>query len=91
MNKGLLIDYVREKTGLSSLESQKALDAVFEGIMEALSEGKDARFVGFGTFTVQETKERSGRNPRTGETITIPSSKRPVFKAGQAFKDCVKS
>lgn len=89
MNKVELIAAVTEKTGLSKKDAEKAVSAVLESVVEAVSAGDKVQLVGFGTFEVRERGERTGRNPRTKEPITIPASKQPVFKAGKSFKDAV--
>lgn len=89
VNKQDLIDFVAKETGLTKNDAGKAVDAVFEGITGTLKDGKEARFVGFGTFKVQDRAASTGRNPRTGETIEIPASKNPKFKAGKELKDAV--
>ena len=87
MNKAELIEFVAENAGLTKTDSDKAVNAVFQGISEALSQGSDARFIGFGTFSLSKRSARSGRNPRTGETINIPASVGARFKAGKELKD----
>lgn len=89
MNKQDLIDYVANEAGLTKADSQKAVEAVFEGITTTLKKGNDARFVGFGTFSVAKRAATTGRNPRTGEAINIPASKNAKFKAGKELKDAV--
>lgn len=89
MNKQELIDYVANEAGLSKADSQKAVEAVFDGITTTLKKGNDARFVGFGTFSVAKRAATTGRNPRTGEAINIPASKNAKFKAGKELKDAV--
>lgn len=89
MNKSELISVVAEKAEMSKKDAEKALSAVFEGIMEALSKGDKVQMVGIGTFEVRNRAARTGRNPRTGETMQFPAVKLPVFKAGKAFKDAV--
>lgn len=89
MNKVELIAAVTEKTGLSKKDAEKAVSAVLESVVDAVSAGDKVQLVGFGTFEVRERGERTGRNPRTKEPITIPASKQPVFKAGKSFKDAV--
>jgi len=89
MNKAELIDAVATQAGLQKAEATKAVDAVFESIAGALKAGDQVSLLGFGTFVVKTRAARSGRNPRTGETIEIPASKAPVFKAGKALKDAV--
>jgi len=90
VNKSELIGVVAEKTEMSKKDTEKAVNAVFESIMESLAKGDKVQLVGFGTFEVRERKQREGRNPATGETITIPALNVPVFKAGKAFKEKVK-
>lgn len=90
MNKSELIGVVAEKAEMSKKETEKVVNAVFESIVEGLSKGSKIQLVGFGTFEVRERKQREGRNPATGETITIPALNIPVFKAGKAFKEKVK-
>ena len=63
---------------------------MFDGIAESLTKGDKVQIIGFGTFDVRDRKEREGRNPATGETITIPAAKVPVFKAGKALRESVK-
>jgi len=90
VNKSELIGVVAEKAEMSKKETEKVVNAVFESIVEGLSKGSKIQLVGFGTFEVRERKQREGRNPATGETITIPALNIPVFKAGKAFKEKVK-
>lgn len=90
MNKTQLIDVVATKTGLKKKEADAAVAATFEAIAEALKAGDKVQLIGFGTFEVKERAARDGRNPKTGETMTIAASKRPVFSAGKALKDSVK-
>ncbi len=89
MKKVELIASVAEKTGLTKKDAEKAVAAVLDSIVEAVASGDKVQVVGFGTFEVRTREARTGRNPRTKETITIPASKQPVFKAGSAFKDAV--
>ena len=89
MNKNDLAAYVAEETGLAKADASKAVDAVLEGIADALKDGTEVRLVGFGTFAVAERAASEGRNPRTGEKIDIPASRQPKFKAGKALKDAV--
>ncbi len=91
MNKQDLIDFVATKAELTKKDSSHAVDAVFDGIISGLKEGKDARFVGFGSFVVQARAARKGRNPRTGVEIEIPASNHITFKAGKEFKAVVNS
>lgn len=89
MNKNDLIGVVADKTGLSKADSTNAIDCVFDAISDALKGGEEVRLVGFGTFTVSHRRASEGRNPRTGEKISIPASKQPKFKAGKSLKDAV--
>jgi len=87
VNKNELIAHVADSAGLSKADAGKAVDAVFDGITATLKKGDDVRLVGFGTFTVVSREASEGRNPRTGEKITIPASKQPKFKPGKTLKD----
>ena len=85
MNKGELIKAVAD-AGLSKKDAAIAVDSVFDAIGDALAKGDSVSLIGFGTFSVKERAAREGRNPRTGETVKIASSKSPVFKAGKVLK-----
>lgn len=89
MNKNDLVSEVSEITNFSKTDCQRAIDAVFEVISSALSQGEEVRLVNFGTFTVVKRKATEGRNPRTGEPIKIPASKQPKFRPGKSLKDSV--
>lgn len=89
MNKADLVQAVAEKTGVPKKDVTAVVDACFASIQDALASGEDVRLVGFGTFEVKERAERTGRNPKTKEAITIPTTKAPSFKAGKALKDAV--
>ena len=89
MNKTELISVIAEKSGLSKKDSEKALTAAVDAIAEALVAGDKVQLVGFGAFEVKTRAARTGRNPKTKETIEIPASKTPQFKAGKALKDAV--
>ncbi len=90
MNKSDLVGKVAEKVDISKKDTEKAVNAVFESISEALDKGDKVQVIGFGTFEVRKRKAREGRNPSTGEKIKIPATKVPVFKPGKALKDKVK-
>jgi len=90
MNKAALIDYVADKAGLSKAAAQRAVEAVFGGIVETLKRGESVSIVGFGTFSVVERAPRKARNPRTGEEVQVPAMKAPKFKAGKTLKEAVK-
>ena len=89
MNKSDLVDAIADASGLSKADAGRALDATVDTITSALKSGQSVSLVGFGTFTVRDRAARTGRNPRTGETIQIAASKNPAFKAGKALKDAV--
>ncbi|MFB4205166.1 DNA-binding protein HU-beta [wastewater metagenome] len=89
MNKSELIEAVAQSADISKAAATRAVDAFVDSVADALREGDQVTLVGFGTFTVRERAARTGRNPRTGETINIPASKVPGFKAGKALKDAV--
>ena len=89
MNKTELINAIAEGAGLSKADAAKALNATTAAIANAVKAGEKVALVGFGTFEVKERAARSGRNPKTGETIEIAASKAPVFKAGKGLKDKV--
>ena len=87
MNNTELVAAMAEKTELSKKDAEKALKAFTDVVAEELKKGEKVQLVGFGTFEVAEREAREGRNPRTGETMTIAASKSPKFKAGKALKD----
>lgn len=90
MNKSELINAVAEATDLSKKDAGKAVDAVFDTILNALAKGEKVQLIGFGNFEVRHRAARKGRNPQTGEEIEIPASKVPAFKPGKALKEAVK-
>ena len=89
MNKSELIDAVSEGSELSKAAASRAVDSMITAVTDALSNGDQVSLTGFGTFLVRERAARSGRNPRTGETIQIAAAKNPAFKAGKGLKDAV--
>lgn len=89
MNKTELTDAVAESAGLSKKDANSAIDAVFGSISDALANGDTVSLIGFGTFSVSARPARSGRNPRTGETIKIAATTVPKFKPGKGLKDAV--
>ena len=89
MNKSELIEAIAESADISKAAAGRAVDGFIDAVSGALKEGDQVTLVGFGTFLVRERDARTGRNPRTGETINIPASKLPAFKAGKALKDSV--
>lgn len=89
MNKAQLVDAMAESADISKAAANRALDGMVAAITKALTEGDQVSLVGFGTFLVRERAARTGRNPHTGEPISIKASKNPAFKAGKALKDAV--
>ncbi len=89
MNKNDLVATVATNAGISKSDAAKAVDGVFSAISDTLKDGGEVRLVGFGTFSVAQRAATTGRNPRTGESIQIPASKQPKFKAGKGLKDAV--
>ena len=89
MNKQELIAAVAERAGLGKGESIRAVEAVFDTISAQLKRGDEVRLVGFGTFSLSRRKASEGRNPRTGEPMSIKASTQPKFKAGKLLKDHV--
>ena len=89
MKKTELIAAVAEQTGLSKKDAEKTLNATIDTIIKAVAEGDKIQLTGFGTFEQRQRNARTGVDPRTGNSIEIPASKVPAFKAGKAFKDIV--
>jgi DNA-binding protein HU-beta len=89
MNKTELISAIAEKSDLTKADAGRALNAFISSITDSLKNNEPVILVGFGTFEVRDRAARSGRNPRTGETIQIKASKNPAFKAGKALKEAV--
>lgn len=89
MNKSDLVDAIAKSADISKAAAGRALDATVESIKKALKKGDTVSLVGFGTFKVGKRAARTGRNPRTGETIKIKAAKVPKFTAGKGLKDAV--
>jgi DNA-binding protein HU-beta len=89
VNKNDLVDAVAERTGLAKSDAARAVEAVLGTVTETLQKGDQVALSGFGTFVVKARAARTGRNPRTGESIAIPASRVPAFKAGKALKDAL--
>lgn len=87
MNKSELIEAVADDADLSKADASRAVDAVVGCITRSLRKGEQVTVVGFGTFLVRQRSARSGRNPRTGESIQIAASRVPAFKAGKSLKE----
>ncbi len=89
MNKSELIDAIAAASQLTKADAGRALDGFLKTVEVALKNGESVVLVGFGTFEVKERAERKGRNPQTGEEITIKAARIPAFKAGKSLKDAV--
>ncbi len=89
MNKTDLINVVAQETELKKKDVEAVINAAVDAISAALKDGDKVQLIGFGTFEVKDAAAREGRNPKTGETITIAASKRPAFSASKALKDLV--
>jgi DNA-binding protein HU-beta len=89
MNKGEFINGVSDSSGLSKVDAERAVEAMFDVVKKALKSGDSVSLVGFGTFVVRSRAARTGRNPRTGDSIEIGASRVPAFKAGKALKDAL--
>lgn len=89
MNKTELIEIIAAEADLSKAAAGRALEAAMDAVTKALKKGDMVSLVGFGSFSVGKRAARTGRNPRTGETITIKAAKVPKFRAGKALKDGV--
>jgi len=90
MNKTQIIEAVAKESGLKKKDAEAAVNAFLSAVETSLVAGDKVQIVGFGTFEVKQREERQGRNPATGETITIPASKHPAFTAGKALKAALK-
>ena len=89
MNKKDLITAIAEETSMTKKDVAIVVDAAFDKITAAMVAGDKVQLMGFGTFETRERGERTGKNPRTGESVTIAACKAPAFKAGKALKDAV--
>lgn len=89
MNKGELVDRLHDKTQVTKKEADEILTAIANVIIETVAAGEKVTLVGFGTFEPRERQAREGRNPKTGEKLTIPATRVPAFTAGKQFKDRV--
>ena len=90
MNKAELTARVAARTSMSKADADSAVSAVFSVITDSLAAGDTVAIAGFGSFSTKSRTARQGRNPRTGETITIAASTAPLFKAGKTLRDAVK-
>ena len=89
MNKTELVAAMADQAGVSKKDAEAALKAFTDVVAAELKKDGKVQLVGFGTFEVATRKAREGRNPKTLQTITIPASKAPKFKAGKALKDMI--
>ena len=89
MNKTELVAAVAEKTGLTKKDAERIVNATLETITDTLTKGDKVQLSGFGIFDVKKREARVGRNPRTKESIQIPATKQPVFKASKTLKDLI--
>lgn len=90
MNKQALIEAVHETLGDTKASAERAVDTVFNSIVETIKKGEEVSIAGFGIFSAKERAARTARNPRTGETIQVPAMRVPKFRAAKALKDAVK-
>jgi len=90
MNKADLIDKVHEVVGGTRADAERAVEAIIDAIAASLKKGKEVSVAGLGIFSTKTRNARTGRNPRTGETIDIPAMRVPKFRAAKALKDAVK-
>jgi DNA-binding protein HU-beta len=91
MSKDHLVKEIADQTKLTKKEASQVLDAILQVIGESLSQGEDISLVGFGAFKVSKREGRNGRNPRTGDSITIPATKVVKFSAGKGLKEAINS
>lgn len=89
MNKAELVEAVAQKAATTKKEAEVIVTATFDAIVEAVSQGDKVTLVGFGSFEPRSRKEREGRNPKTGDMMTIPATVVPAFSAGKMFKERV--
>lgn len=89
MNRSELVSMMAEKGNMLKKDAETALSAFIDSVTEALAKGEKVQLVGFGNFEVRKREERTGRDPRSGEPITIPACNSPAFKAGKGLKDAV--
>lgn len=89
MNKTELIAITAEQTGMTKKDTERCINAAIDAITASLMKGEKVQLSGFGTFETKDRDPRLGRNPRTKETIEIPATRVPQFKASKALRDCV--
>lgn len=89
-NKAALVDVVNETMGGTKADAERAVDALFNTVVETLKQGGEVSVAGFGVFSAKERAARTARNPRTGEAIQVPAMRVPKFRAAKGLKDAVK-
>ncbi len=89
MNKAELVDFIAQRANLTRTEAARSLEAVIEAVTTTLQRDDEVSLVGFGTFAASQRAGRTGRNPRTGSAIDIPSAKVPKFRPGKALRDAL--
>lgn len=90
MNKAAIVEIVHEKMGGTKVAAEQTVDAILENIVKALKTGSEVSIAGLGIFSVKARAARTARNPKTGETVQVPATKVPKFRAAKALKDAVK-
>ena len=90
MNKQALIDAISEKIGITKVQAEQIMDLLIDSIVESLKRGTEVSIAGLGIFSAKKRAERKARNPRTGESITVPAMRVPKFRAAKALKESVK-
>jgi len=90
MNKAELVTAIADKTKTSKMQAENYLDVMLSIIQKTVSKGEEVKIVGFGSFSRAVRKAKTGRNPKTGQTIKVPNTNVPRFKPGKEFKDIVK-
>jgi DNA-binding protein HU-beta len=89
MNKGELVDAIADKANVTKKEADTILSTAIDTIVSSVAEGNKVTLVGFGSFEKRERKQREGRNPKTGESMTIAATTVPAFSAGKSFRETV--
>lgn len=90
MNKQSLVEIVHDKLGGTKVQAEEIVSAIFDGIVGAMSKGNEVSIAGLGIFSVKDRAARMARNPKTGESVSVPATKVPKFRAAKALKDAVK-
>ncbi len=90
MNKQAIIDHVSDRNGLTKVQSEQIVDTIIDSIVDTLKQGKEVSIAGLGIFATKTRAARQARNPRTGETISVPAMRVPKFRPAKALKDSVK-